>query len=41
VDFVAKLKIVKVVPKEVRGNVWLVQEEGEWKVRPLTFNFVF
>jgi hypothetical protein len=41
IDFTAKLKVVKVVPKEVRGNVWLVQEDGDWRVRPLTFNFVF
>ncbi len=41
VDFVAKLRVFRVVPRDVRGNVWLVQEDGVWRVRPLTFTFVF
>jgi len=41
VDFVAKLRVLRVVPKDVRGNVWLVQEDGAWRVRPLTFTFLF
>ena len=41
IDFVAKLRVLRVVPKDVRGNVWLVQEDGVWRVRPLTFTFLF
>jgi len=41
VDFVAKLKLIRVLPKSVRGNIWLVQEDGAWRVRPLTFAFLF
>jgi len=41
VDFVAKLRVLKVLSRSVRGNLWLVEEDGEWKVRPLTFMFVF
>ena len=28
VDFVAKLKVVGVLPKRVRGTMWLVEEDG-------------
>ncbi len=40
-DFVVKLRFARVIPKTVRGNLWLVQEDGEWRVRPLTFSFDF
>ena len=41
VDFAAKLRVLSVIPKSIRGNVWIVKEDGEWKVRPLTFTFAF
>jgi hypothetical protein len=41
VDFVAKLRVARVLPRSVAGNVWLVEEDGEWRVRPLTFSFFF
>jgi len=41
VDFVATLKVLRVVPKTVCGTFWLVQENGAWRVRPLTFAFLF
>jgi len=41
VDFVAHLTMGRVLPREVRGYVWVVQEDGVWRVRPLTFSFVF
>jgi len=41
VDFVAKLKLVRVIPRTVRGVIWLVKEDGAWRVRPLTFAFFF
>lgn len=41
IDFVAKLRVMRVLPKNVAGNVWLVKEDGEWRVRPLTFSFLF
>ncbi len=41
VDFVAKLKVMRFIPKSVGGHVWLVEEDGVWRVRPLTFTFLF
>jgi hypothetical protein len=41
VEFVAHLTMARIVPKEVQGNLWLVQEDGQWRVRPLTFTFLF
>jgi hypothetical protein len=41
VDFEAKLKIARILTKRVEGNLWLVEEEGRWCVRPLTFSFEF
>ncbi|UCC68392.1 MAG: hypothetical protein JSV79_00180 [Armatimonadota bacterium] len=41
VDFVAKLRVLGFLPKNVAGNVWLVEEDGQWRVRPLTFTFFF
>lgn len=41
IDFVAKLSVARLLPKNVGGNLWLVQEDGEWRVRPLTFSFFF
>lgn len=39
VDFVLKGRIFRILPKSVRGTVWLVEEDGKWRVRPLTFSF--
>jgi len=41
VEFVAHLTMARIVPKEIHGNLWLVQEDGVWRVRPLTFTFLF
>ena len=41
VDFVAKLKLVRIIPRSVGGNIWLVEEDGAWRVRPVTFAFFF
>jgi len=41
VDFDASLRLASLLPKHVRGNLWLVQEEGRWRVRPVTFSFLF
>jgi hypothetical protein len=41
VDFVVKLRVASLLPKSVRGNLWLVKENGDWRVRPLTFAFFF
>ncbi len=41
VDFVANLRFLRLLPKDVRGNLWLVAEDGQWRVRPLTFSFLF
>jgi hypothetical protein len=41
VDFSAKLTVLKVIPKRVGGNIWLVEEDGQWRVRPLQFAFFF
>jgi hypothetical protein len=41
VEFVAHLTMARIVPKEILGNLWLVQEDGAWRVRPLTFTFLF
>ncbi len=41
VDFRAKLKILRILPRSVRGNIWLVKEDGVWRVRPITFAFFF
>lgn len=41
VDFMAELRILRVLPKRVRGHLWLVQENGAWRVRPLPFSFFF
>jgi len=41
VEFVAHLTMARIVPKEVHGNLWLVHEDGAWRVRPLTFTFLF
>lgn len=40
VDFVARLKVVGLMPRTVRGHLWLVEENGTWRVRPVTFAFV-
>ncbi len=41
VGFRAKLRLLGAIPKHVDGNVWLVQEDGVWRVRPLTVAFWF
>lgn len=41
VDFVAHLRMARLLSQKVRGNMWLVQENGDWRVRPLTFTFLF
>lgn len=41
VDFIAKLRLGGILPKRVQGNLWLVEEDGCWRVRPVTFAFWF
>ncbi len=41
VDFTAHLTMARIVPREVRGYLWVVEEDGVWRVRPLTFSFEF
>jgi len=41
VDFDAALTFVGVIPRRIRGNIWLVQEDGFWRVRPVTFSLLF
>ncbi len=41
VSFTAKLRLVGALPKSVDGTLWLVQEEGAWRVRPLTVALFF
>ncbi len=41
VDFRASLKVLKTIPKKVDGTLWLVQEDGVWRVRPLSVAFWF
>ena len=41
IEFTANLRVLRLIPKTVRGNLWMVKEDGEWKVRPLTFTFAF
>ena len=41
VDFIAKLRVGGILPKRVQGNLWLVEEDGCWRVRPVTFAFWF
>ena len=41
VEFVAKLRVARLLPKQVEGNLWLVKEDGVWRVRPVTFSLAF
>jgi len=41
VDFTAKLRLLGALPKTVGGTLWLVEEDGQWRVRPLTVAFDF
>ena len=41
VDFVASLRVARIIPKSVRGNLWLVQEGDQWSVRPVSFSLWF
>jgi hypothetical protein len=39
--FKAKLKLLGALTRRVEGSVWLVEEDGVWRVRPLTVAFWF
>lgn len=39
--FKAQLRLLRALRRSVEGNVWLVQEDGKWRVRPLTVAFWF
>ena len=41
VSFRADLRVLRALPKRVDGCIWLVQEDGLWRVRPLTVVFWF
>ena len=41
VGFTVKLRVGGLLPKSVDGNLWLVEEDGVWRIRPLTFVFWF
>jgi hypothetical protein len=41
IDFTADLRVARILPKDVSGNLWLVEENGVWRVRPLMFSFEF
>jgi hypothetical protein len=41
VDFRATLKVLGTLPKRVDGTLWLVLEDGAWRVRPLSVAFWF
>ena len=41
VDARVTVKVVGVVTRRVDGTLWLVKEDGVWKVRPLTLAFFF
>jgi len=41
IDFTADLRVARILPKDVSGNLWLVEENGIWRVRPLMFSFEF
>jgi hypothetical protein len=41
VDFTVRLKVLRLLPKSVSGTLWIVQEQGVWRVRPLTLAFFF
>ena len=41
VDFDATLRFAGLLRKHVSGNLWLVKEEGSWRVRPITFSLLF
>jgi hypothetical protein len=41
VGFDAKLKVIGILTRHVKGDLWLVEEDGHWRVRPLTFSFAF
>lgn len=40
-SFQAKLRLLGAISRRVEGSVWLVQEDGVWRVRPLTVAFWF
>jgi hypothetical protein len=41
VDFLAQLRIARIFPRSVRGNIWLVEENGVWRVRPVSLTVQF
>ncbi len=41
IDFGARLRLAGLMPKQVKGSLWLVQEEGQWRVRPLSMALVY
>lgn len=41
VSYQATLKVAKLLPKQVTGDLWLVNENGRWRVRPLTLSMEF
>jgi len=41
VDFQANLRLIGLMPRSLRGMLWMVEENGAWRVRPLTFAFLF
>jgi len=41
VSFSARLRFAGLLPRHVEGNLWLVNENGAWRVRPITFSLLF
>jgi len=41
VDFEARLRLIGFMPKQAKGSLWLVQEDGQWRVRPLSLALVY
>lgn len=41
VDFDATLRFARLLPKHVHGSLWLVKEDGAWRVRPITLSLLF
>ena len=39
VNFTAKVTVYKVVPRNVEGMLFAVNEGGHWKMRATTFSF--
>jgi hypothetical protein len=41
VDFLAQLQLLRIIPRSVRGNIWMVEEDGVWRVRPVSLTIQF